>query len=473
MNGNRILVVDDELMVNQGCARVLSRSGRRVDTALSPEEATEKLLCQEYEVVFLDIKLVGDGGVKLLEWLDERSPETAVVIILGQASVASAAELMRRGRFQYLPKPFTPDELSVALGRALQQRMMLLQVYRASRDETGLESGDLIGTGPAMRELSLLIDRVAPFGISVLIIGEVGTGKNLVAQTIHRKSRRRLEPFVEVEADLIQELPLVEQIFGRAESRDGAPRYRPGRIEEAGNGTLYIDEITALDLDGQKRLLASINQREFQSVGGKKARPLSCRIIFATYHDLYAEVEQGAFLQEFYRDISVFPIYVPPLSERTEDIPALINHFLRCYSQRYGRSVTRVDEQLLTRLIGRRWPGNVRELARSVEQMVAICEVDKLGPEHYKRVMEDSGGCWWDGKSPITAEELKLIKKLLRQSVVVEVERAFISGALQRSGGNVTRAAHQVGMQRRNFQTMMRQYGIKGGGEPHINGVRL
>lgn len=452
-----ILIVDDELSLLGACSRTFSGEGHQVDTALNIKEAAEKLDVKEYDVLILDLRLVGAGGRELLDRVHQIYPATPVIFLLGLAPLSSV-ETMRRGGYEYIPKPFTPTDLTSGLRRALQQRTILLDAKRERQNKNILEFGELIGNGPEMRALFRLIGRVAPSGSSILVIGEAGTGKQLVAKAIHRVSSRRLEPFHKMEP---RDAPnLSNKLFGY---QNLSGNFISGAIDEAANGTLFIDEITSLDHDSLARLDNAIRQRLYVPINSSEPRLLSCRIIFSTGRNLNEARDNGDFPDDLFDDLMLFPIYLPSLHQRIDDIPALTYYFLKRYSKRYGRNVSRVNDRLLTRLIGRRWHENVRELARCVENMVTVCESDTLTVEHYDSVMDKEQIDEWHGKPPMNCDELKEEKKMVRTSAVAKVERAFVIAALNRCRGNVTRAAEDVGMQRRNFQTLMRQHGIKAG----------
>ncbi len=459
MDNAQILIVDDELSLLGACTRTFTQLGHRVVTALTLTEAEEKLNEQEYDVLLIDLKLIGGRGRELLDSVRLNFPATPIVLLLG-LSPLSSVETMRRGGYDYLPKPFSPTDLTAVLGRALQQRNALLQARQEQKYEQIIEFGELIGNGPEMRALFRLIRRVAPSGSSIIIVGDEGTGKELVAKAIHRISSRRLEPFVKMESGNVQNVTLSERLFGYIDIFD---HFVNGKIHDAGNGTLYLDEITSFDLDCQARLVNAIRQRLFVPINGSEPELLSCRIIFSTGRDLNLAFEQGHLLDELYDDLTLYPIYLPSMHQRMEDIPSLVYYFLARFNLRYGKQIERVDDKLLNRLISRRWPENVRELTSCIENMVILCEDDTLSLIHYKQVMDKDGNEDWQGKPPQTTEELKRVRKRVRRAAVAEVERSFISSALHRCGGNVTHAADEVGMQRRNFQALMRQYGIKAG----------
>jgi len=314
-----------------------------------------------------------------------------------------------------------------------------------------------------MRALFKLIQKVAPTGTVVLIIGQAGTGKKVAARAIHQSSPRLNEPFMIFESGLKEDPEISRLLFGYMKRQGHSWIYEPGKIEATGSGTLYFDEIAKLDLWGQEQLLSAIQQRVYLPIRGGIQRSAACRFILGTRRNIKVSMEQKDIIDELYTKVNVFPIYLPSLIERSEDIPALTYQFMRRYTRRYDKQIELIEDRLLTRLIAHPWSGNVRELERCVERMVSICENDNLTMDHYQQVMENGGLRLWNGKSPTSLEELKQIKKELRRVAVREVERAFVIDALQRSHGNVTRAATEVGMQRRNFQALMRQYGVKAG----------
>jgi len=464
LNPAHILIVDDELAVVQGCSKFLTKAGHVVDTALTPVEAVRRIeeSDREYDILVLDLKLAGDPEEGLLKRLLKLQPDSAVVIIVGPATVAAAFETMEAGSHQHLPKPFTNDDLTAALDRALSNRTILLQTKQAREDQTIIDLDELIWLGPGMQKTARIVSRVAPTGSSVLIIGEAGTGKMSLAQAIHRASPRRIHPLTIFDMRANREQPISEQLFGYVVKEDRINKYIPGKIEETGSGTLYLREIVDLSVVDQARLLNAIRKRQYMPIRGEEARPLSCRFVFGTEHDLKKQLQKGTVSEDLYNSLIVFPIYLPSLSERSEAIPALSYQFLRRYAQQYHKPVVRLDENLLTRLLSRQWKKNTRELSQCIDRMVSICEGDTLDLSHYQQAMGDGLSIGWSGLPPSTSEELKAVKKRLRRAAVEEVEKSFIKEALRRADGNITQAAKNVNMHRRNFQTMMKQYGIKG-----------
>ncbi len=457
-----VLIVGDELAVIQAASKYLTRTGHEVNSVLTVQEALVNLQSNEYDVVFLDLKLSRHGGSHILERLKEQHPTTTVVIMHGIASLA-AAEVLGYGVYEFLMKPISNEALFVAFNRALQQRTMMLQARSSCTNETVAEFGELIGNGPAMRAVFNLILKAAPTGVAVLMIGPVGSGKKLAARAVHKISSRRGEPFFIFECGMGSGAELSRRLFGEVVTKNGNKVYIPGKIEATEAGTLYFDEISSLDKWGQKQLFNAIRLRSYFPLNSKEPRSATCRFILATSSDLKTRAEHGDIIKELYEDVAVFPIYLPSLAERAEDIPALTYRFVRLYATRFGKTIEVVDDRLMTRLIAHPWPGNVRELERCIESMVSSCDDDTLLLEHYQTAMEGSSGRFWEGKIPTTISELITVKKELRKIAVRQIERTFLINSLQKAHGNVTHAAQEVGMQRRNFQAMMREYGLKAG----------
>jgi len=270
------------------------------------------------------------------------------------------------------------------------------------------------------------------------------------------------EPFVAFDARRGKSLSISGQIFGYVVKEDRISIHIPGKIEEAGNGTLYISEITALSNNDQSRLLSAIKAHRNIPIRGIDSRPLTCRIIFGTENSRQISEGTSGLSDDFCHELSAFPIYLPSLAERSEDIPALAYQLLKMFNGMKEKNITGFGEKLMTRLTSWRWNNNLRELSECIERMVAVCDGETIDISHYQQVMGGGVSVGWSGLPPTSTEELKTVKKKLRRAAVAELDRAFIKEALQRSGGNVTQAAREVGMQRRNFQTMMKQYGIKG-----------
>jgi DNA-binding NtrC family response regulator len=456
-----ILIVDDELVICRSCEKVFRRAGHTTALAASGRQALGLLGSDTFDVVFTDLKMMDMGGLEVLQAVREKYPTTVVVVITGYATIASAVETMRSGAFDFLPKPFTAGELLAVLDRALEKRKLFLMAepdYEYD-EEAGFEG--LIGRSAAMKEVFRLIQRVGPTNSTVLIIGESGTGKDMTAKAIHRRSRRKEGEFFAVDISSLSSTLLESELFGHVKgSFTGATADVPGVFAAANHGTIFLDEIANLPLETQSRLLRVLQDQEFMQVGSTKVTKVDLRMIFATNQNLKDLVVSGKFREDLYYRLNVFPLRLPPLRERREDIPELVLHFLQKYSATVGRVLPRIQAEAMEAMMNYPWPGNVRELEHAVERLTILVDQDTIGPLHISAVLYRSDTSL-RSIMPKTADELKTLKQKLRESSIQEIEKVFIEDALSRSDWNVSRAARDVNMQRSNFQALMRKYGIR------------
>ena len=456
----RILIVDDEPVICRSCEKVFRREGHDTAVATSGRDALGILGAGTFDVVFTDLKMMDMGGMEVLQAVREKYPTTVVVVITGYATIASAVETMRSGAFDYLPKPFTAGELLAVLSRALEKRR-LLRMSEPGGDGPPPEGFEgLIGSGPAMHEVFSLIRKVGPTDSTVLIVGESGTGKDLTARAIHMCSRRKSAKFFALDISSIPGTLLESELFGHVRgSFTGAVADRAGVFEAADHGTIFLDEIGNLSLETQARLLRVLQEREILPVGSTTVRRVDIRLIFATNQNLGQLVEAGKFREDLYYRLNVFPLRLPSLRERREDIPDLVAHFLRAYAPPAGKGVPRVSPEAMEMLMDYRWPGNVRELEHAVERLTILLDTDQILPLHVSAALyrtATSPGAM----VPRTGDELKALKRTIRESSVHEVERQFLVESLRRNDWNISRAARDVNMQRSNFQALMRKYRI-------------
>jgi two-component system NtrC family response regulator len=384
-----------------------------------------------------------------------------VVVITGYATIASAVETMRAGAFDYLPKPFTSDELVGVFERALERRRLM---QTASKEfEYTEESGfaGLIGRSRKMQEVYRLIRKVAPTESTVLIVGESGTGKDLVAKAIHGESPRKAEKFIAIDLTTLSSSLLESELFGHMKGAfTGAGTDKPGLFDVAHHGTVFLDEIGNLPLETQSRLLRILQEKEFIPVGGTSVRKVDIRLIFATNKNLRKLVERGLFREDLYYRLNVFPLRLPALRERPEDISELAAHFLKKYCSTNGRELPVIEPEAMQALADYHWPGNVRELEHVIERLTILVEGNTIAPLHISASLFHAGSSA-GSVLPRSNEELKSLKRRIRESSVREVEKAFVEEALERNGWNVSRAARDVEMQRANFQALMKKHGIK------------
>ena len=460
MGNPRILVVDDEPIVCESCKRILDEEGYEVDVALSGQEAFEKMKRDTYDVVLTDLKMPGIDGMEVLRTLRKDYPETMVIMITGFSTVETAVEAMKLGAFDYIPKPFTPDEVSIVVKKAIERKSLLLEnIYLRSELQEKYGFHNIVGKSKKMQEVYRTIVKVAPTDRTVMIYGQTGTGKELVARAIHYNSPRKDKPFVPVDCAVLAENLLESELFGHIRgSFTGAVTTKPGLFEVAEGGTVFLDEIGNISLSIQAKLLRVLQEREFTPVGGTTPKKVDIRIIAATNKDLEKMIKEETFREDLYYRLNIVPITLPGLKERQEDIPMLAMHFLNKYAEEMGKSIKGFTPAAMEKLVRYAWPGNVRELENIIERTIVMSEGEMVQPEHLPLPSEKADA---EIEVPETSEELKEIKKQLREKAVEDVEKAFILRALERNHWNVTRAAEEVGMLRPNFQAMMRKYGLR------------
>lgn len=453
----RVLVIDDEEVVRAAAARVLA--GYDVSTAATGKEGLKLLRRKPFDLVLTDLKMPEMDGVEVLKRVKEISPEAEVVIITGYGTVKTAVEALQHGAYDYIEKPFTPEGLLNVVDKCLESRRLRIENLMLRREVHALYSlENVVGSSKAMQRVFELVATVAPTGSTVLLTGESGTGKEVVAKAIHYNSPRKDGPFVAVDCGTIPEALIESELFGHTRgSFTGAVTTEKGLLDLAGGGTVFFDEIGELPASTQAKLLRVIQEKEFRPVGGRSTVKADVRVIAATNRDLQAMVGEGAFREDLFYRLNVFPIKIPPLRERKEDIPALTYYFLKRYSEETGKDVTHISLEAIKRLTAYDWPGNVRELENIIHRAVILSRGKTLKPS---AIALPEPGELDQREVPMTSEELKERKKALREKSVEEVERAFILGALKRNGWNVTRAAGEVGMQRTNFQALVKKYNL-------------
>ena len=455
----RILVVDDEEIVVRSCMRILASGGYDLDSAAEGAEAVRKIDERPFDLVILDIMMPRMDGIEVLRRVKESHPDTEVVMVTGLSQIDSAVKCMKLGAFDYLPKPFDPLQLKSVVERAL-ERQRLLRDAAENGDPAQYRLESIIGTSPAMQRVYRLIAKAAPTNTTVLITGESGTGKELVARAIHHNSLRRDRPFVAVDCNSLSENLLESELFGHVKgSFTGAVANKKGMFEVASGGTLFLDEIGNITLSTQAKLLRVIQEREYRAVGDTKTQQANIRLIAATNKDLKAMATAGTFRDDLYYRINIFPIQMPALRERREDIPSLAYHFLKRYAEELGKEVNDISEGALSALTEYAWPGNVRELDNTIQRAAILATDYVIRRAHLVTIVDALGNP--EADVPRTGEELKRVKKAAREKSVEDIEKVFVVEALKRNGWNVTRSAEDTGMQRANFQALMKKHNIR------------
>jgi DNA-binding NtrC family response regulator len=457
----KILVVDDEDIVLKSCQRALRGNDFSVDTVMDGWEALKRIDELDYDLVILDIMMPKCDGMEILQHVKERHPGVEVIMMTGLSQVQTAVKAMKLGAFDYLPKPFDPDELLLVVKRALERRQ-LLQENRHLKSEVSAKYrfDNIIGASPAMQAVYALIAKCAPTNSTVLITGESGTGKEMMARAIHYNSLRKDQPFVTVDCNTLSENLLESELFGHIKGAfTGAVANKRGMFEVANNGTLFLDEFGNISLSTQAKLLRVIQEHEFRPVGSTANQRTNVRLLTATNKDLKAMVAAGAFREDLYYRINVFPIHVPSLKERREDIAALAFHFLKTFSDELEKPVSEISEAAMSLLMHHDWPGNVRELENTMHRAVILSTDHIIRQAHLGHLVDNDAPS--DIDVPRTSDELKKMKKAVRERSVEDVERLFVQETLKRNDSNVTRSAEETGMQRSNFQALMKKYNIR------------
>ena len=378
-----ILVVDDEETMRDSCQQALSREDNIVKVAEDGSTALAMLEKESFDLVILDLKMPGLSGMEVLNRIKQDDPEVVVVVITGYATVESAVEAMKSGAYDFIPKPFTPESLRAIVSRALEKRRLSLENILLRTQLKGKLGEDvIIGESTSMRKVEDLVRQVGPTDSAVLISGEAGTGKELIARVIHNQSSRRDKPFIVIDCAGVSGSLFESELFGHVKgSAPGAIETKYGRFEVANGGTVFLDEIGNLSMDIQAKLLRVLQEKEIMKIGGSQVVKVDVRIIAATSKDLLKCIQQQTFREDLFYRLSVVSIILPPLRERSEDIPLLANYFLVKYNKEREKGVTAISEQAMKVLTEYDWPGNVRELENVIERAVVLTKSGVIGPD--------------------------------------------------------------------------------------------
>jgi DNA-binding NtrC family response regulator len=463
-NGPRILIVDDELLICKNCIKILSGSCDKIDYALNGYDALELIKKNPYHIVITDLKMSRMGGMEVLSRIKKEYPDITVIVITGFASVSSAVEVMKMGAYDYLPKPFTPHELRAVVTQAMNHHIIRMQNKQrmSENKELPVLSHQLVGSSPQIKRVISMIKKVAHTESTVLIHGESGTGKELVARALHANSTRRDNVFFAVDCGTLTGNLLESELFGyRKGAFTDAHRDKDGIFQIANHGTVFLDEISNISIEVQGKLLRFLDSREFMPLGDSAYRKVDIRLIFATNKDLKQMIKDGTFRNDFYYRIAVYPIDIPPLKKRVSDILPIAGHFLKQFNQSMGKSINGFDDNAAKRLSGYDWPGNVRQLRNTIERAVILCDSDRISLNELPHLSDIGDIEKLIEYIPETNDELKKIKLEIRQKSVQKIEENFIINALKKNDWNITRAARATGIQRTNFQNMVKKHTIQ------------
>jgi DNA-binding NtrC family response regulator len=445
----RVLVVDDEQVVRTGIAQALERLRFEVRQVASGGEGLKMMAAWPAGIVLLDVRLPDMDGLKVLNRLSQDYPETVVIMITGYPNIEGAVESIKQGALDYLVKPFHLDHLEALVAKA-QETMhhRVSAVSPVAEDRAGLALEDIVGQSPAMQTIFAKIKRAAPSESTVLLTGESGTGKELAARAIHQVSPRKNQEFVPVDCSALVESLLESELFGHVKgSFTGAHHTKHGLFELANHGTFFFDEIANLSLNIQAKLLRVIQEREFMPVGSQKRLKLDIRIIASSNRELREAIKVGDFREDLFYRLSVIPIHLPPLRERTGDIPRLVDHFIHKYNLKSKREIKGVSAPAMKMLSLYPWPGNVRELEHTIERILILEDGDIIQPEHLPSFISGRQGDFQVfGDGELTLEEL---------------ERRYLQFILRRTKGNRSEAARILGINRKTLGQKIQKYDLR------------
>jgi len=505
-SSKRVLVADDESNMRRVLEAILRREGYDVVTAANGLDAVSEMN-RDIRTVITDLKMPGLDGMGLLRRLQQDYPEVPVVMITAHGSVESAVEAVKLGAFDYLEKPFEQEQIRQIVAKAMKTHEL---ARRDARPEPPTVRGrfHLIGEAAAIRQIFAVVEKVADTPSTVLITGESGTGKELVARALHENSTRHKGPFIKINCAAIPRTLMESELFGYEKGAfTGAVGAKPGRFELAHGGTLFLDEIGEIPTEMQVKLLRVLQESEFERVGGIKTIKVDVRLVTATNRDLTREIAEETFREDLFYRLNVVPIHIPPLRDRREDIPLLVEHFISKFNERLKKQITRITDEAVARLTAYNWPGNIRELENMMERTMLFCE----GPEIHARDLppemapapsditptaavaaasgglaaaaaaartgqaaapepdeDDSGVGLAASTGPTTLTSMPAISSSaagsLKEAVRVEterVERELIVRALEETSGNVTQAARKLKISRKSLQTKMKEFGLR------------
>jgi DNA-binding NtrC family response regulator len=441
-----ILVVDDDPRIRQLVRDILNQEGYEAQLCSDGRDAARLLSLQKYDLVITDLMMPFHNGIEILEIARQINPDCVVLLITGYGTVESAVNAIRKGAYDYLQKPFEPEELLLTVQRAAEHARLLYENRELRLQVEGCRGEELVGAGLPIKALKDLVARIAPFDTTVLIQGETGTGKELVAKLIHQWSKRREQVFLAVNCGALPESLLESELFGHVRGAfTGAEQDKAGLFETVDRGTIFLDEIDSTTPAFQVKLLRVLQEGTILKVGGRSSLRVDVRVIAATSTPLEKEVEAGRFRSDLFYRLNVVTIDIPPLRRRREDIPLLAHHFLSKYNTRYAREVRAISGPVLARLRGYSWPGNVRELENVIERAVIMATGPELRPENLP-LLSAAGGL---------QEELE--KEMVS---LAQMEKIMIARALQRTGGHKGKSAEALGISPVSLWRKIKKYGL-------------
>ena len=450
MNSAQILIVDDEKRICTSLTGILEDEGYKVRAAHDGQAALAEIETRRPDVMVLDLWMPGLDGLQVLEIVTKRQPQLPVIVISGHGNIETAVKAIKAGAYDFLEKPLSLEKTLLMVARALDQRRLLQENFDLrNRVERKYE---MIGNSPAMQEIRERIAKVAPTTGRVLICGENGTGKELIARAIHKQSRRAQKPFIEVNCAAIPQELIESELFGHEKGAfTGATAKKPGKFELAHEGTLFLDEIGDMSLATQAKVLRVLQEQKFERVGGAEVLAADFRVLAASNKKLEQEIEAGNFREDLYYRLNVVPFYVPPLRERREDIPLLIKHFLQEFSLENGRRLKTITPEAIALLARDEWPGNIRELKNVIERLVIMVSSPVIRAEHIPSSL--LGKRRPNGLTPVPGDAWKPLKDARNA-----FEKQYILQCLKIHQGNITKTAQTLGIERTYLHKKIRLY---------------
>jgi DNA-binding NtrC family response regulator len=455
----QILLVDDQVSFCHHIKAVLELEGYEVTVANSADQALHLLSFKAFDILLTDMKMPGVDGLELFKMARKADPDISGIIMTAYGSIASAVESIKQGITDYLQKPFEPEALLIAVEKTLRERRMLEEIRDLRKEvDQRYAFGSIIGKNHKMQAIYDLIEKVAPTDTRVFITGETGVGKELVAKAIHFNSNRKNRPFVGINCGALAESLLETELFGHEKGAfTGAIRTKKGKFEYAQGGTLFLDEVGDISPALQVKLLRVTQEKKIERVGGNQEIDVDVRIISATNKSIKEKIKKGEFRLELYFRLNVVPIHIPPLRERIDDLPLLVNHFIGVFNRKFGKRITGASTRAMSRILQYEWPGNVRELENVLERAFVVAEgdvIDTVIASHDIRqtAIEEASPHPVDVEIPF---------KVARTMVEKRFEKAYLREALKRFGGNVAETARMTGINPRTIWRKIKEYEIE------------
>ncbi len=454
MNDKKILIIDDEKDMLENCSRILERNRYECITTDNPLEALEIASRENPAVVITDLRMPKKDGMELLEELKELNPSMVIIVFTAYSSVQKAVEAMKHGAFDFIPKPFSADQLLISVEKALDHKR-LEQENRNLRTQIESNYGfdSIIGVSSAIKKVFEMIKKVAKTDANILVYGESGTGKELTARSIHMNSNRKNMAFVPVDCVALSENILESELFGHEKGAfTGAHAVKPGLFELSDKGTFFLDEIGKMNITIQAKLLRVLQEKQFRRVGGSKLINVDFRVISTTNLDLNQAITEDKFIEDLFWRLNVITIEMPPLRERKEDIELLAKYFIKKFARKNNKNINGISKEAMDALVGYHWPGNIRELQNVIERAVSLTDNQYITPLDLQEVVLEGSGVGNYSKD--------ISFKSAKKKWLASFEKKYFSDILEETRGNISKAAKKAGIDRKTVYRIMKKHGM-------------